>query len=433
MIGDFLALLRIYREKLLLIVIILAMPWAWAFFWVPWWVNLICLAMVPVAGALLIFRVLPPPPEPRRASDDPVEVPNAQIRKMRKMSLGINTLLGRWSTVSSQSRSSIEEVQSHVDEVIQISERSVVEIGNKFVAVTRKTRRQVEHALALLEHTQTGSGPGRRQSRPLPDLAGAYEDLLSQIIASLARVTESAEQLERRHESVRQDFKHVDTLLDQLSAHDSQIGMMALNTSVSAGTSSSDVVSVSDQIRTLSLESKALTRDIRRTLEQVRSQHQQTQGAVRQSVLQARDVAAFAATEGEKLGREMLYNGQEVAETLSSIGALGNEIQKDINDIVVALQYQDITQQKLQRLKNPLLTDLMASLRVIFDETRVLSNKLQASGLVDGEKAVSTGQFRVALAGSAAEPETRGPPDEAPPAAMPPDKRRKGDPAVEIF
>jgi methyl-accepting chemotaxis protein len=387
-----------------------------------------------VAFLLLVFRVLPPPPEPRRADDDPVQVPDAQIRKMRKMSLGIHNLLGRWTQVSNQSRSSIEEVQSHVDEVIRISESSVVEIGKKFVAVTRKTRSQVDHALALLEHTQTGNA--QRESRPLPELVTAYEELLSKITETLAKVAETAEQLERRHESVREDFRHVDTLLDQLSAHDSQIGMMALNTSVSAATSSSDVVSVSDQIRTLSLESKALTRDIRRTLEQVRSQHQQTHGAVRQSVQQARDAAAFASAEAAKLGREMLFNGQEVAETLSAIGALGNEIQKDINDIIVALQYQDITQQKLQRLKNPLLTDLRASLRVIFDETRVLSTKLEGSGLVDQ---TSTGTFRVALAsgaeGSAAAPKESPNPD-AQAAPVPEDKpqgRRKGDEAVEIF
>ena len=115
----------------------------------------------------------------------------------------------------------------------------------------------------------------------------------------------------------------------------------------------------------------------------------------------------------------MLYNGQEVAETLSQIGALGNEIQKDINDIIVALQFQDITQQKLQRLKNPLLTDLMASLRVIFDETRVMSGKLQGSGLVEGGPAqVET-------------PETEG--SAAAPAAGTPPGRRKGDEAVEIF
>ena len=229
-------------------------------------------------------------------------------------------------------------------------------------------------------------------------------------------MTETAEQLERRYEVVRDAFKHVDTLLDQLSAHDSQIGMMALNTSVAAGTSSTDVVSASDQIRTLSLESKAFTRDIRRTLEQVRGQHQQTQSAVREAVRQAREVAQLAGAEGEKLGREMLFNGQELNETLSQIGALGNEIQKDINDIIVALQFQDITQQKLQRLKNPLLTDLMASLRVIFDETRVLSSKLQGSGLV--EDSLGPG------AAPAATPA---------PGGDDPRGRRKGDEAVEIF
>jgi hypothetical protein len=84
---DLAILLRIYRDKLALIVLILAMPWAWAFFWVPWWVNLVCILMVPVAGALLIFRVLPPPPQARRADDDPSVIPDAQIRKMRKMGL----------------------------------------------------------------------------------------------------------------------------------------------------------------------------------------------------------------------------------------------------------------------------------------------------------------------------------------------------------
>ena len=114
----------------------------------------------------------------------------------------------------------------------------------------------------------------------------------------------------------------------------------------------------------------------------------------------------------------MLFNGQEVAETLSQIGALGNEIQKDINDIVVALQFQDITQQKLQRLKNPLLTDLLASLRTLFDETRVLSNKLQGSGLVDGASA-SPAALRPIPANDE-KPSPQGP-------------RRKGDEPVEIF
>ncbi len=411
MISDLIALCRIYRDKLFLILLILGMPWALAAFWVPWWVNALCLLTVPIAAGILIFHVLPPPPEPRRASDEPNGVPEAQIRKMRKMSSGVHTLLSRWSNVSSLSRSHIEEVTSQVDDVIAYSESAVVEIGKRFVTITRKTRQQVEFALALVEHQKGGNA--RRESRALPDLVAAYEELAAKVAASLAKVADSTGQLERRHEAVRQDFQHVDTLLDQLSAHDTQIGVLALNSSVAVGTS--DMVSTSDQIRTLSLESKALTRDIRRTLEQVRSQAQATHASVRTAVSQAREASAFATSEGNKLAREMLFNSQEVAEAMSRISGLGNEIQKDIKEIIVALQFQDITQQKLQRLKNPMLTDLMTSLRAIFDETRSLSVKLEGSGMVDPAGVAKPGQPGEAAQGAG------GP------------GRRKGDEAVEIF
>jgi methyl-accepting chemotaxis protein len=411
MIHDLITLCRIYRPKLLLMLLMVAMPWAWAAFWVPWWVNVVCLLSVPIALGIFMLHVLPVPEAPRRETDDPTVLPDAQIRKMRKMSSGVHNLLSRWSTHADRSRSHIEEVTSHVDDVIEYSESAVVEIGKRFVSVTRKTRKQVEHALGMLEHTHADGK--RRDSRPLPELVTAYEELAAKVSGSLQKVAESAEALEKRHETVRKDFEHIDKMLDQLGAHDSQIGVLALNTSVKG----QDVVSVSDQIRTLSLESKALTRDIRRTLEQVRGHSTSTHTAVRTSVLQAREASAYASAESQKLSREMLYNSQEVAETLSQIGAIGNEIQRDINEIIVALQFQDITQQKLQRLKDPMLSDLMTALRAIFDETRSLSVKLEGSGLV--------------------EPGTekpRGGP-EAPGALGPAgvQGRRKGDEAVEIF
>jgi methyl-accepting chemotaxis protein len=429
MIKDLVAIINLYRDKLGLIVLILAMPWAWAAFWVPWWVNVACILMVPIAGLLLIFRVLPLPDEPRREGDDS-NMSDANIRKMRKMSSGIHNLLSRWATVSSQSRSSIEEVTTHVDEVISYSENSVVEVSKNFINVTRKTRMQVEHALGLLERTRGGAdGSG---ARSLPELVTAYEAMLRQVADSLARIADTAHQLEKRHEAVRENLKHIDTLLDQLSAHDSQIGMLALNTSVAAG-GGANFVSVSDQIRTISLESKALTRDIRRTLEEVRGQSQETHGAVRAAVQQARDAAHFASDESGKLKSGMLENSRALEQTLAQIGSLGNEIQSDINNIIVALQFQDITQQKLQRLKHPMLTDLTTSLRAIFDETRVLSSKLQVSGMV--ERQAGSGSFRVSR--SADQPDM---PEQLAPEPPPPapaegsgKQKPKGDEAVEIF
>lgn len=422
MIKDLMAIINIYRDKLLLILLILSMPWAFAFGYVPWWMNLVFLGMVPLAGLILIFRILPMPDEPRREGDDPL-VSDANIRKMRKMSSGINNLLSRWAQVSHNSRSSIEEVATHVDDVISYSEKSIIDVSKNFINVTRKTRRQVEHALGLLERTR-GGADSSSGSRSLPELVEAYEVMSRQVVESLGRISETSQQLERRHEQVRENLKHIDTLLDQLSAHDSQIGMLALNTSVAAGGAGADFVSVSDQIRTISLESKALTRDIRRTLEEVRSQSQETHGAVRQAVQQARDAAGSAEEESSKLKAGMLENSRALEQTLAQISALGNEIQADINNIIVALQFQDITQQKLQRLKHPMLTDLTTSLRAIFDETRVLSSKLQTTGMVD-----RSGEERRGVASGATEVLPEGAPSEAKPAKP---KSGSGD-TVEIF
>lgn len=437
MIADLRALLHIYRDKLALILLILGMPWAWAFFWVPWWVNLICLAMVPIAALLLIFRVLPQPPEPRRESDD-VAVSDVNIRKMRKMSSGIHNLLSRWSQVSNVSRTNIEQVSEHVDDVIAYSENAVVEVGRKFVSVTRKTRKQVEYALGLLARTGAeGQGKGGI-GHSLPELVSAYETLLQEMTVSLSRLAESAQLLEKRHETERESLRHIDTLLDQLSAHDSQIGMMALNSSVAEGSKGSGLVSVSDQIRTLSLESKALTRDIRRTLEEIKGEASKTWSAVRSAAQQAREAAQTAGVEGGRLSAGMRESSHEVNQSLSQISALGGEIQKDINDIIVALQFQDITQQKLQRLKDPMLSDLTNSLRAIFDETRVLSSKLEVSGMVEGEK-VAHVPFRVSRSGDEDDGAAREggvtpvAPAAAPAGAAKDGQRRKGDDAVEIF
>ena len=179
--------------------------------------------------------------------------------------------------------------------------------------MTRKTRMQVEHALGLLERAR-GSSDGT-EGKSLPELVADYEAMLRQVVESLGKIAETSQQLERRHEVVRGNLKHIDTLLDQLSAHDSQIGMLALNTSVAAG-SGADFVSVSDQIRTISLESKALTRDIRRTLEEVRGQSQETHAAVRIAVQQARDAATSASEESGKLKTGMLDNNRALEQTL---------------------------------------------------------------------------------------------------------------------
>jgi hypothetical protein len=48
------------------------------------------------------------------------------------------------------------------------------------------------------------------------------------------------------------------------------------------------------------------------------------------------------------------------------------EIQKDINQIIIAMQFQDITRQKLERLHKPTLGAATAALSLLSHETQAL-------------------------------------------------------------
>jgi len=54
------------------------------------------------------------------------------------------------------------------------------------------------------------------------------------------------------------------------------------------------------------------------------------------------------------------------------VNDLSMEIQKDINQIIVAMQFQDITRQKLERVHKPALGAAAESLALLSHETKAL-------------------------------------------------------------
>src|SRR5437660_1579674 len=81
---------------------------------------------------------------------------DADISKLRKSSdQHAQQLLARWANMTRESKEQLEEVDQHVTEVMTHAESAVVEIGKRFVEVTRKTRKQVELAVGLLSRTGT--------------------------------------------------------------------------------------------------------------------------------------------------------------------------------------------------------------------------------------------------------------------------------------
>jgi methyl-accepting chemotaxis protein len=416
-----------YRNRLAPMFVLMMVPWVAVAPWAPWWVNSISIPLLFICAWLLFSHVLPMPPAMRRGTDE-AKVSEAEISRMRKNSEhNVQQLLARWAHVTRDSKLQLEEVDQHVTEVMTHAESAVIEIGKRFVEVTRKTRRQVELAVGLLSRTGTEE-PSAADASPdsLTDYIHACDSLLKNLGERLLGLGEELAGLAARQEAVREDSKRIDGALDQLAALASEIRVLALDSSRRGGTDNRAFVEMTDRVRALSLNADESSRAIRKTLEGIKSQAGSTDAAIRALAKQARDAGRQSSEQVNELTGGTLRKTQEVHAALGEIGALGERIQEDINQIVIELQFQDITQQKLQRLKAPMLTELASSWLSMFEETRAFNRKL---GLSTGEAAETPSTpFRVSLKNS---PEL----DKPKPAVEPQDSgRERGDDGkVELF
>jgi hypothetical protein len=86
----------------------------------------------------------------------------------------------------------------------------------------------------------------------------------------------------------------------------------------------------------------------------------------------AKRAVELAHAEIGTLNAATIEQTHQIELTLKKINDLSVDIQTDINKIVVAMQFQDLTRQKLEQLHKPALVASAESLSLLSTETRAL-------------------------------------------------------------
>jgi hypothetical protein len=89
----------------------------------------------------------------------------------------------------------------------------------------------------------------------------------------------------------------------------------------------------------------------------------------------ARRAVEVARQEIGTLNGATIEQTRQIEFTLKRINDLSVEIQKDIDHIIVAMQFQDITRQKLERVHKPALGAAADSLSLLSHETQALLHR----------------------------------------------------------
>jgi hypothetical protein len=357
------------------LVVLLFLPWLWMVFLVPSiprWAVFTSLGLAPLAALVaiaLVMRDINAEDEPTGPGDEPFLKWRKRTRLFQQVVVGLDTMLERWDTASKANRRKLEQMTESVEEVIRLTEDAVAEISKSFRVVVAKAHEQTEAATALL--SQDGKGRGVLS---LPEFIKAYDSQLVNVTSHMTSFSQAADEMANHQKRVSEHARVMEETIDGLRNMASQISRIALDSSV-AMTSQTlnprDFVEMTDRIRAISAEAHELTRKTRQGLDGIGEEVRQGNKRTTQVAEAARRAVETARSEIDSLNDATIEQTRQIEGTLKRINDLSVDIQKDINQIIVAMQFQDITRQKLERHK-PTLGATAESLSLLSHETQAL-------------------------------------------------------------
>ena len=416
------------------LVVVLFLPWLWMAFLIPHWalVTALCLAPLSALVALaLAMKDLNADEEPIGADgDEPFLKWRKRTRWLQQVVVGLDTMLERWDSASQANRRKLQAVTDSVEEVIALTENAVNEISRNFRVVVGKAHEQTEAAMSLLK------GDGQRTGiLTLPEFIKAYDTQLVNVTSHMTGFSQAADEMASHQKRVSEHARVMEETIDGLRTMASQISRIALDASVamtSQTLNSRDFVEITDRIRGISAEAHELTRKTRQGLDAIGDEVRQGNKRTTQVAEAARNAVEIARAEISTLNAATIGQTNQIQVTLRRINDLSVEIQKDINQIIVAMQFQDITRQMLERVQKPALGATAESLSLLSHETQALRQR----DLYRAVRAYSHSALKPRLAGSeAAEGEARSLDEMAgeAPAGEPGTQAPRPDSKVEIF
>ena len=194
----------------------------------------------------------------------------------------------------------------------------------------------------------------------------------------VVRVADLSVRMVRELDGVQKRAQAIDGFLLDVEKLADQTSLLALNADIEAarvGEEGRGFSVVAQEIRRLSQRSHEFSDRIRQHLEGVRTGLNKTYGDMR--TLSAADVDHAVEIKNEvlQLTRSLEGKNREVADTVSSINAISKEIAQDVQNVVISLQFHDITSQKLNGMLEP-MDDLRRMLFRLMQDTLAFDKSL---------------------------------------------------------
>lgn len=302
-----------------------------------------------------------------------VGILNAQHRESEKKHLSEIAMLVQPITTHLNNRALIIPVLTNqLNEVTKQTESAALDIGEKFMSIVQRARNQAKKASGAFGRF---AGNGGSSSESLTDLS---KKALSDVIESLRDMVGVTSQTLKNMEVIIEDAGNIKRIVTEIEYIAEQTNLLALNAAIEAahaGEQGRGFAIVADEVRKLSDRSNAAADDIRKLISRVETDIKGIYSKTEKSITESSARSLEAETVVNDTLRKIDDVIGEVKKQLDELGAETEFLAKDISSIVISMQFQDITRQRIEHVIEPLMS-FKAELEDITQKARSMSEKI---------------------------------------------------------
>jgi hypothetical protein len=379
---------RIWRSpRLSRILLALCMPAMVTIGFAPLWAIALCIFTIGLALVFMYAEVLSPkfiqstsgkvpqktaPLSTGIAASAPMPASPAAVQASAKAAVAnpavsteaVPGLLKAWAEYGHETSATLTSAQSEIREAIRMSTSSAIEVGHCVQQVQSNHDAQVLLASKLLESTE--SGP--EQNQTLADLAGLAAEALEHQSKQMALTAENAFYLVERQQMASLIALRVDDLLADADKAARELGMAAL---ASQERTVKIDPSAQNEIDPLAFSKtyRNTIRELRTGLDAIRQSLAQATNDLQNNVNQLKGAANLGKAEVDTVARKIQVKLGETRQTMQRLSELSLDTDNHIRSAVVAMQYHDITTQKLAAVESSKLQVLLAHTQTMVENS----------------------------------------------------------------
>lgn len=263
---------------------------------------------------------------------------------------------------------------NQLQEVTTETESAAMDICERFMSIAERARNQSSGASDAFV---TLGGDGGNNSETLLDLS---KKSLGDVIESLHKAATVTSQTLSNLNLIIHATGKANTMVNEIGSIATQTNLLALNAAIEAaraGEHGRGFAIVADEVRILSDRSHNAADEIRKIVINIEEVTRQIYAKTEENVSATNDISHNATNIVDDTLKKIDGTISEVRLKLDGLKSEAQSLAKDISGIVISMQFQDITRQRIEHVVDPLLA-LKAEIE------NILQTILGASGNSNG-------------------------------------------------